>query len=143
MITLTLTPTSVTTSFAWFDLGLYDMTCHLKPSTDGVKVPTSLTIPLSNIRVICFGMSAKTGVFRLELQFIHGLLTYLLIDEKIEDYKCAGVMHKIVAQLKGNSPDQTMSFQECNPKHKGHTFVFQAQFSQPNQNVTVFCQQPI
>ncbi len=111
MITLTLTPKSVTTSFAWFDLGLYDMTCHLKPFTDGEKVPTPLTIPLSNIREICFGMSAETGVFRLELPFISGLLTYLLRDEKLEDYKCAGVVHKIVAQLKGDSPEQTMSFQ--------------------------------
>ncbi len=102
---------------------LYDMTtCHLKPFTDGEKVPTPLTIPLSNIREICFGVSAKTGVFRLELQFISGLLTYLLRDEELTDYKCACVVHKIVAQLKGDSPDQTMSFQECNPHHRRHTF---------------------
>ena len=98
------------------------MTCHLNPYTDGGKVPTPLTIPLSDIREIRFGVSAKTGAFRLELQFTSGLLTYLLRDEELEDYKCAGVMHKIVAQLKGDSPDQTMTFQECNPHHKRHTF---------------------
>jgi hypothetical protein len=31
-------------------------------------------------------------------------------------------VHKIVAQLKGDSPGQTMSFQECNPHHKRNTF---------------------
>jgi hypothetical protein len=96
------------------------MTCHLNPHTDGKKVPTPLTISLSSIREIRIGVSAKTGVFRLELQFVSGLLTYLLRDEELTDRKCAGVVHKIVAQLKGDSPDQTISFQECIPPQTTH-----------------------
>lgn len=94
---------------------MYDLTCHLKPYTVGEKIPTPLTIPLANIREIRFGVSVEPSVFRLELTFISGLLTYLLRDRELTDRNCAGVVHKIVAQLKGDSPDQTISFQECIP----------------------------
>ncbi len=99
---------------AYFDLGMYSITCAHEPDQNGERGPYPLEIPLKNVEGFRFAVSVKTGVLRLELVFGNGLLVNLLHGEEYDHADCS-IMHKLTLHLEVESVEQRVSFQACNP----------------------------
>jgi hypothetical protein len=105
---------------AYFDLGLYTITCEYKVDQNGERGPYPLEIPLKNVEGFSFAVSKKTALLRLELVFGNGLLINLLHGEEYDPADCS-IMHKLTLQLEVESVKQRVSFQACNPITKTST----------------------